>query len=116
MLVLERGTALPATFCDYAIYLAPKYMRDIHFSVNLQLEIIDMLHFIIIALFVLLLLSVICWMLVYRQFDPKTMKAHPLYKLHQVLVALIAAMIILLTMLVVLSSDPGDPEQYLFWP
>ena len=59
MLVHERGTALPATCCDYAIYLAPKGMRDIHFSVNLQLEIIDMLHFIIIALFVLLLLSVV---------------------------------------------------------
>jgi hypothetical protein len=39
-----------------------------------------------------------------------------LYKLHQVLVALIAFMIILLALLVVLSSDPGDPEQYLFWP
>jgi hypothetical protein len=70
-------------------------MRDLNFSVNLQLEIIDMLHFIIIALFVLLLLSVVCWLLVYRQFDPKSMKAHPWYKLHQVLVALIAFMIIL---------------------
>jgi hypothetical protein len=59
-------------------------MRDLNFSVNLQLEIIDMLHFIIIALFVLLLLSVVCWLLVYRQFDPKSMKAHPWYKLHQV--------------------------------
>ncbi len=91
-------------------------MRVIHFSVNLELEIIDMLHFIIIALFVLLLLSVVCWILVYRQFDSKTMKTHPLYKLHQVLVALTAAMIILLALLVVLSSDPGDPAQYLFWP
>jgi hypothetical protein len=68
-------------------------MRDLNFSVNLQLEIIDMLHFIIIALFVLLLLSVVCWLLVYRQFDPKSMKAHPWYKLHQVLVALIARVI-----------------------
>lgn len=75
-----------------------------------------MLHFIIVALFVLTLLSVVCWMLVYRQLDPKNLTAHPLYKLHQVLVALIAFMIILLTMLVVLSSDPGDPENYLFWP
>jgi len=116
MLVHERALARPATCCDYAIYLAPKDMRDLHFSVNLQPEIIHMLHFIIIALFVLLLLSVVCWMLVYRQLDPKNLTAHPLYKLHQVLVALIAFMIILLTMLVVLSSDPGDPENYLFWP
>ena len=91
-------------------------MWELHFSVNLQPEIIDMLHFIIIVLFVLTLLSVVCWMLVYRQLDPKDLTAHPLYKLHQVLVALIAFMIILLTMLVVLSSDPGDPEHYLFWP
>ncbi|MBT8433452.1 MAG: hypothetical protein KJN95_02240 [Gammaproteobacteria bacterium] len=75
-----------------------------------------MLHFIIIALFFLLLLSVGFWMLVYRQLDPNNLTAHPLYKLHQVLVAMIAFMIILLTMLVVLSSDPGDPEYYLFWP
>ncbi len=75
-----------------------------------------MLHFIIIVLLVLILLSVVCWILVYRQFDPNSIKAHPLYKMHQVLVALIAAMIILLAMLVVLSSDPGDPEQYIFWP
>lgn len=75
-----------------------------------------MLHFIIIALFFLLLLSVVFWMLVYRQLDPDNLAAHRLYKLHQVLVALIAAMTILLTMLVVLSSDPGDPEHYLFWP
>lgn len=91
-------------------------MRAIHFSVNLDLELTVMLHFIIITLFVLLMLSVGFWMLVYRQFDPKNLTAHPLYKLHQVLVALIAFMIILLTMLVVLSSDPGDPEHYLFWP
>ncbi len=75
-----------------------------------------MLHFIIIALLVLILLSMVFWMLVYRQFDPKNLTAHPLYKLRQVLVALIAAMIILLTMLVVLSSDPGDPDNYLIWP
>jgi hypothetical protein len=91
-------------------------MRDLHFSVNLRPERVDMLHFTIIALFVLTLLSVVCWILVYRQFDPKNLTTHPLYGLHQVLVALIAFMIILLTMLVVLSSDPGDPENYLFWP
>ena len=75
-----------------------------------------MLHFIIIALFVLLLLSMGSWVLVYRQLDPENVTAHPLYKLHQVLVAVIAFLVILLTMLVVLSSDPGDPEYYLFWP
>ncbi len=116
MLIHERAAAMPAIGFDYAIYSAPKDMRDLHFSVNLHLEPTDMLHFIIIALFVLLLLSVGFWMLVYRQFEPKNLTAHPLYKLHQVLVAVIAFLIILLTMLVVLSSDPGDPENYWFWP
>ena len=75
-----------------------------------------MLHFVIIGLFVLLVISAVCWVLVYRQLDPQNLAAHPLYKLHQVLVALIAALTILLAMLVVLSSDPGDPENYFFWP
>jgi hypothetical protein len=116
MLSHECAAAMPVICCDYAIYSAPKDMRDLHFSVNLHLEPTDMLHFIIIALFVLLLLSVGFWMLVYRQFEPKNLTAHPLYKLHQVLVAVIAFLIILLTMLVVLSSDPGEPENYWFWP
>ena len=73
-------------------------------------------HFVIVTLFVLLLVNLVCWLLVYRQLDPLNRSAHPLYKLHQVLIALLALLIILLAVLVVLSSEPGDPQSHLYWP
>jgi hypothetical protein len=75
-----------------------------------------MLHFIVVTLFVLLVLGVIIWLLVYRLLDPTSPSSHPLYRMHQVLIALIAALAISLAVIVVLSSDPGDPDYYLFWP
>ena len=75
-----------------------------------------MLNLVVIAIFVSLLLSMILWWLVYRQFDPRDMKSHSLYRLHQVLIAVIAMLAISLAIIVVLSSDPGDPDYYLFWP
>ena len=75
-----------------------------------------MLHFIVVALFLLLVLSVISWVLVYRRLDPKRLSSHPLYRLHQVLLAIIMLLAIVLAVVIVLSSDPGDPENYLFWP
>lgn len=75
-----------------------------------------MLHFVVVAIFVALLLSVTFWWLIYRQFDIRNMKSHSLYRLHQVLIAVIAMLAISLAIIVVLSSDPGDPEYYLFWP
>lgn len=80
------------------------------------LPLISMLHLVVIAIFVALLLSVIFWWLVYRQFDPHDMNSHSLYRLHQVLIAVIAMLAISLAVIVVLSSDPGDPDYYLFWP
>ena len=44
------------------------------------------------------------------------MNSHSLYRLHQVLIAVIAMLAISLAVIVVLSSDPGDPDYYLFWP
>ena len=75
-----------------------------------------MLHLIVVAIFVALLLSVILWWLVYRRFDPHDMKSHSLYRLHQVLIAIIAMLAISLAIIVVLSSHPGDPGYYLLWP
>ncbi|MCP4334403.1 MAG: hypothetical protein GY785_17240 [Gammaproteobacteria bacterium] len=73
-------------------------------------------HDIIIAIFVLLLLAVVCWLLVYRQLDPQNRSLYPLYRLHQRLLVIIAILVILLPILVVLSSDPGHSTDYLFWP
>ena len=73
-------------------------------------------HFVIIALFVLLLINLVCWLLVYRQLDPRNRSAHPLYRLQQLLLALLSLLCILLALLVVFSSDPGDPQNHLLWP
>lgn len=85
-------------------------------GVNGGRQLIHMLHIVVIAIFVALLLSVIVWWLVYRRFDPHDMQSHALYRLHQVLIAVIAMLAISLAIIVVLSSDPGDPDYYLFWP
>jgi len=74
------------------------------------------LHFIIIALFLLTLACVIGWYAIHRRLDPDNRAAHPHYRVYQVLIASIATLIIVLTLLIVFSSDPGNPDDYLFWP
>jgi len=74
------------------------------------------LHFIIIALFLLTIACVIAWLTLYRRLDPDNRAAHPRYRTYQVLTASIAALVIVLALLIVFSSDPGDPDDYLFWP
>jgi len=66
------------------------------------------LHFIIIALFLLTLACVIGWYAIHRRLDPDNRAAHPHYRVYQVLIASIATLIF--------SSDPGNPDDYLFWP
>lgn len=74
------------------------------------------LHIIIVGLFVLLLVSIVAWLLVYRKLDPQQPAAHPAYRVHQWLLLTIATLAILLTLLVVFSSDPGSTDDYLYWP
>ena len=75
-----------------------------------------MLQFIVNALFLLLIASILLWLVIYRRLNPNDMSSNPYYRWHQVLVALIALLAILVAVVVVLSSDPGDPDNYLFWP
>ena len=76
----------------------------------------DWLHFIIQALFVLLLASICGWLVIYRRVNPRDIASSPYYRWHQLLIALIALLAILVAVIIVLSSDPGDPDDYLFWP
>jgi len=46
----------------------------------------------------------------------KSRGASPHYRTYQILIASIAALVIVLTLLIVFSSDPGDPDDYLFRP
>lgn len=73
-------------------------------------------HLSIIGLFFLLLIVIGVWLLIYRKLDKRDPSKHPAYRSHQWLVLAIATLVILLTLLVVLSSDPGNPEDYQFWP
>lgn len=76
----------------------------------------DWLQITVNALFVLLGLSIAIWMVIYRRLNPDDLPSSRYYRWHQLLVALIALLAILVAVVVVLSSDPGDAEGYLFWP
>lgn len=76
----------------------------------------DWLHFSIITLFALLGVSVAAWMIIYRRLNHDNLPANRYYRWHQVLVAVIALLTILVAVMVVLSSDPGDTGDYLLWP
>ena len=117
-----------------------------------------MLHFVIIACFLLLLISIAAWILMYRRFQRLLVREQPaladalqasgrgylvsgktiefclqrkhrelgnsdlekagdsLARAHQLLTPLITGLLILVALLIIFSSDPGDPEDYLFWP
>lgn len=76
----------------------------------------DWLHITINALFVLLVASIAIWMVIYRGLNPDDLPSSRYYRWHQLLVALIALLAILVAVVIVLSSDPGDVEDYLLWP
>ena len=68
------------------------------------------MHSIIVSLFVLLLVCVFCWLYIYRSIGQGNPSNHPRYRLYQSLIGLIATLVILLTLLIVFSSDPGNPD------
>ncbi len=73
-------------------------------------------HFVIIALLLLTIACAIGWFTIHRRLDPENRTSHPHYRAYQVLIASIAGLLIVLTLLIVFSSDPGNPDDYLFWP
>ena len=79
-------------------------------------NIVDWGYFSVNTLFILLVASIIVWLGIYRRLNPEDLRSSPYYRWHQLLVALIALLAILVAIVVVLSSDPGNPEDYLFWP
>jgi len=76
----------------------------------------DLLQLTINGLFLLLLASILAWILVYRKMNPDDLKSSRYYRWHQLLIALIALLAILVAVIIVLSSDPGNPDDYLFRP
>lgn len=76
----------------------------------------DWLQLLVNGLFVILLASILAWILIYRRMNPRDMTSSRYYRWHQLLIALIALLAILVAVIIVLSSDPGNPDDYLFWP
>jgi len=76
----------------------------------------DWLQLLLNGLFVILLASILAWILIYRRMNPGDMTSSRYYRWHQLLIALIALLSILVAVIVVLSSDPGNPDDYLLWP
>ncbi len=66
--------------------------------------------------FILLLGSIALWLLVYRRLDREDRSRGRYYRWYQLLTALIALLAILVAVAVVLSSDPGNPDDYIFLP
>jgi hypothetical protein len=73
-------------------------------------------HLLIVALFVLLLACGFYLLLLHRKYGSSMSRTHPKYRHNQVLIGLIATLVILLPLLIVFSSDPGTPDDYLWLP
>ena len=70
----------------------------------------DWVELFVNAIFLLLLASITAWITVYRRMDPKQAQNDRYYRWHQILIGLIALLSILLAVVIVLSSDPGEPS------
>ena len=75
-----------------------------------------MLETVVNVLFILLLAAIAAWLIVYRRLNPHDLSSSPYYRWHQLLVVLIALLAILVALIVVFSSDPGNPDDYIFLP
>ncbi len=72
------------------------------------------MHFVILTVFVLLLASIVGWLSLYHGIGAGGSRGHPRYRLYQALLALIATLAIVLALLIVFSSEPGDPDDFLW--
>ena len=76
----------------------------------------DWAHLLVQLVFILLLASITAWLIIYRRLDPRDQSGNRYYRWHQVLIGLIALLAILVAVVIVLSSDPGNPDNYTFLP
>lgn len=72
-----------------------------------------MLEIVVDSMFVLLLACIALWVWIYRRLDREQPESDRYYRWHQALILLIAVLAILLAVIIVLSSDPGEPDLYL---
>lgn len=65
------------------------------------------------GIFFLLLASITAWITIYRRMDPRQPQNDRFYRWHQILIGLIALLAILLAVVIVLSSNPGEPDLFI---
>ena len=76
----------------------------------------ELTHAIVIGLLLALVIATGLWWRLYRRLGPDPRRQGRDYRVQQLLVALIATLAILVSVLIVLSSDPGSSDDILFWP
>jgi hypothetical protein len=74
---------------------------------------VDLPEIIVNAAFLLLLASISLWILVYWRLYRRDPENDRYYRYHQILIALIALLSILLAVVIVMSSNPGEADLYL---
>lgn len=74
------------------------------------------MQLIVNGLLLALLVTTLLWWRLYRRLKPNLPQRGRDYRLHQVLIGTIATLTILIAVLIVLSSDPGNPDDFQFWP
>ena len=68
------------------------------------------------ALFSLLGVCILVWLIIYRRLNPHDLQSSPYYRWHQVLIALIALLAILVSIVVMFSIDADNTGDYMLWP
>lgn len=71
---------------------------------------------IVLCLLGLLLAAVLLWLWMWRYLDPEAVQDGSYRRLNQGLIILITVLILLTSMLIIFSSDPGNPDNYQFLP
>ncbi len=72
-------------------------------------------HLIVNGLSLALIVVTILWWRLYRRLGPAPPRARA-YRLQQLLIVLIATLTIVVALLIVFASDPGNPDDYLSGP
>ncbi len=74
------------------------------------------IHLIVNGLSLALIVVTILWWRLYRRLGPAPPRRGRAYRLRQLLIVLIATLTIVVALLIVFASDPGNPDDYLSGP
>lgn len=76
----------------------------------------ELIHAIVNGLVVALVITTVYWWRRHRRLGPGARRQDRACRVQQLLIALIAILAILVPVLIVLSSDPGNPDAFRYGP